>query len=116
MTAAARMPEPVADSQLSVYMAASRVGLLATGGIFCTTLCSAGHSYLKTDRLSSSFFHSGMPHRNTSTDRISQGSQAFSTAERGCAWTHPPGGGAWPPVVPPPLVLAEAPAPAPAPA
>src|SRR5437764_5790136 len=108
------MPEPVAASELSVDTAASRVGLLATGGIFCTTLCSAGQSYLNTDRLSSSFFHSGMPHRNTSTDRISQGSQAFSTSARGCAWTHPAGGGAWPPAVPPPLVPAEAPAPLPA--
>jgi hypothetical protein len=62
--------------------------LLATGGIFCTTLCSAGQSNLKTEIPSSIFFHWGMPHRNTSTDRISHGSQAFNTAARECCGTY----------------------------
>src|SRR6185295_2536874 len=82
ITAAIRIPEPVADNQLNTYTAASGVGLGTTGGTRTTRLCNPSIGNLGADMSLSTVLICGRPHRKTSTLRIAHGVQAFMTCAR----------------------------------
>src|ERR1700682_1424563 len=65
ITAATRMPDPVAVNQFSEYTAASAVGLRTTGGTRCTIWCRPTTGNFGDDNLSSLGLMLGNPHTKT---------------------------------------------------
>src|ERR1700686_1737047 len=79
ITAATRMPEPVAVNQFKEYTAASPVGLRTTGGTRCIIWCNPTTGNLGAEILSSAILTVGNPHKKTSTLKTSHGTQALTT-------------------------------------
>src|SRR5260370_141382 len=84
MTAAIRMPLPVADSQLKLNTAPSGALLATTGGTLRIRLCRPLTGILKTEILSRMALTLGNPQRKTSTLRMTQGTQALATSPALC--------------------------------
>src|ERR1051325_1290836 len=86
--AAARIPVPVAESQLSLKTASSglvglsEVGEGTTGGARTTRLCNPAIWNLGSETSLRNFFIFGAPQTNTSTLNNSHGTQASQTRDR----------------------------------
>src|SRR5512139_1793236 len=80
-------PVPVAESRLKVYLAASSDGFFATGGTFCTRLCSPLISNDGAKIPFSQVFTDGSPHTNTTTVSTIQGIQAMNASPAECFFT-----------------------------
>ena len=77
MSAAIRMPVPVAESQLSVYTAASGVGFVTTGGMRTTRLCRPSMGNFGAEIAFRKSLACGSPQMKTNTLRIAHGVQAL---------------------------------------
>src|SRR5207237_9920140 len=80
ITAATRIPVPLAEGQFKLNTALSAVGFATTGGTRKIKLCRPATGILKMEMLSKSALITGRPHKNTTTLRMAHGIQALATS------------------------------------
>src|SRR5579862_6509163 len=82
MSAATKIPVPLADSQLNKNTAVSGFGLATTGGTRWTIPSSPGMGNLGAEMPSKMALTCGSPQRKTTTLKMTQGVQARRTSPR----------------------------------